>query len=135
MQTVIEIVDWLQVIALIGLIAAIVWLAVTAVRVKNGFMGDAKRLYEPPLRAGKNVFAAGKGVALQETARVKRVGAVVKGTAGVVKETALDAKEAIEGVHLSDLKPVITNAQNAFRILSIVAQFARTAPKQSPKGP
>ena len=134
MDTVIAIVDWLQILALVGLIGAIVWLAMTAIRVKNGFMGDAKRLYEPPLRSGKNLVAAGKGIALQETARAKRVGATVKGTVEVVKDTALDAKEAAAGVNLADLKPIITNAQNAFRILSIVAQFARSTPKQSPKG-
>jgi len=134
MHTFMVIVDWLQVLALIGFIGAIVWLVMTALRVKNGLMGDAKRLYEPPLRAGKNLVAAGKGVALQETARVKRVGSVVKGTVDVVKETAVDAKEAVEGIHLSDLKPVLVNAQNALRILSIVAQFTRSAPKQRPSG-
>lgn len=134
MDTLIVIFQWLQVLALIGLIGAVIYLVMTALRVKNGLMGDAKRLYEPPLRSGKNLVAAGKGVALQEIGRAKRVATVVKGTAAVVKDTASDAKEAIQGVNLSDLKPYLVNAQNVLRILSITAQFARFAPKQKPKG-
>ncbi|MDQ2687258.1 MAG: hypothetical protein M3Y28_05260, partial [Armatimonadota bacterium] len=129
MEIFIVIVDWLLVLALIGLIGTLVWLGLTAVRLKNGLMGDAKRLYEPPLRSGKNLVAASKGIAMQETARAKRVGATVKDTVEVVKDTALDVKDAAAGVNLSDLKPVITNAQSAFRILSVLAQFSRTAPK------
>lgn len=132
MDTVIAIFQWLQILALLGLIGAAVWLAMTALRVKNGLVGDAKRLYEPPLRSGKNLAAAGKGVALQEIGRAKRVGAVVKGTVGVVKETATDAKEAAQGVSLSDLKPYLLNVQNALRIFSMVTQFTRSAPKQRP---
>lgn len=133
MDIFLTIVDWLLVLALIGLIGSLVWLGLTAVRLKNGLMGDAKKLYEPPLRSGKNLAAAGKGIAMQETARAKRVAATVKGTVTVVKDTASDVKEAAEGVNLSDLKPIITNAQNAFRILSLMSQFVRSAPKQSPK--
>lgn len=132
MDIFIVIVDWLLVLALIGLIGVIIWLGLTAVRLKNGLMGDAKRLYEPPLRSGKNLVTAGKGIALQETARAKRVGATVKGTVNVVKDTAVDVKDAAAGVNLSELKPMIANAQSAFRILSLFAQFARSVPKQSP---
>ena len=132
MATFYLIMQWALILEFIGFIGAAVWLVMAALKLKNGVMGDAKRLYEPPLRSVKSLAAAGKGVAVQETARAKRVGAVVTETVGVVKDTAQDVREAAESVHLADLKPVIANAQYLLKIVGLAAQFTRTAPKQGP---
>lgn len=130
MATFYLIMQWLLIALFIGFLGAIIYLVMSLLRVKNAVMADAKRLYEPPLRSVKSLVAAGKGVAVQETTRVKRVGTMVSGTVGVVKETATDIREAASEVHLSDLKPVLANAQNMLKILSLAVQFTRATPKQ-----
>ncbi len=117
--------EWLLIIALIGFFGAIAWIVVTALKVKTAVMGDAKRLYEPPLRSGKAIAATGKGVFMQEKARVQRVGVVLKGTTVSVKDAAGDISTVAKSIHPSDLQPVATDFKAVVSLLSQVSTYLR----------
>lgn len=117
--------QWLLIIALIGFFGAIAWIVVTALKVKTAVMGDAKRLYEPPLRSGKAIAATGKGVFMQEKARVQRVGVVLKGTTASVKDAAGDISTVAKSIHPSDLQPVATDFKAVVSLLSQVSTYLR----------
>lgn len=117
--------QWLLIIALIGFFGAIAWIVVTALKVKTAVMGDAKRLYEPPLRSGKAIAATGKGVFMQEKARVQRVVVVLKGTTASVKDAAGDISSVAKSIHPSDLQPVATDFKAVVSLLSQVSTYLR----------
>lgn len=117
--------QWLLILALIGFFGAIAWIVVTALKVKTAIMGDAKRLYEPPLRSGKAIAATGKGVFMQEKARVQRVGVVLKGTTASVKDAAGDISTVARSIHPSDLEPVATDFKAVVGLLSQVSTYLR----------
>ncbi len=117
--------QWLLIIALIGFFGAIAWIVVTALKVKTAVMGDAKRLYEPPLRSGKAIAATGKGVFMQEKARVQRVGVVLKGTTASVKDAAGDISTVAKSIHPSDLQPVATDFKAVVSLLNQVSTYLR----------
>jgi hypothetical protein len=120
----------LLILALIGLIATLIWVIVAALALKAGAVRDAKRLYERPLTAVKSLAAVGKGIAQQEMVRVHHVSAEAKETIGVVRETATELKGAVTDLTHSDIKALLHNAQTALKFLSIAAQFARSVSKQ-----
>lgn len=117
--------QWLLIIALVGFFGAIAWIVVTVLKVKTAVMGDAKRLYEPPLRSGKAIAATGKGVFMQEKARVQRVGVVLKGTTASVKDAAGDISTVAKSIHPSDLEPVATDFKAVVSLLSQVSTYLR----------
>jgi len=117
--------QWLLIIALIGFFGAIAWIVVTALKVKTAVMGDARRLYEPPLRSGKAIAATGKGVFMQEKARVQRVGVVLKGTTASVKDAAGDISTVAKSIHPSDLQPVATDFKAVVSLLNQVSTYLR----------
>ncbi len=117
--------QWLLILAFLGFFGTIAWIVVVALKAKNAVMDDAKRLYEPPLRAGKAVVTTGKGVFLQEKTRVQRVGIVLKGTTASVKDTAGDISTVAKSIHPSDLKPVATDVKAVVGLLSQISTYLR----------
>ena len=64
-----------------------------------------------PLNAGKNLVATGKGIAQQETVRVKHViGTVPSRQSSSVKGSVnLIVKDAVQTVHPEELQPAVTH--------------------------
>ena len=120
----------LLILALLGLIGSIAGMVLAALRLKPSVMTNVKRLYEPPLQSVKSLIATGKGLAQQEGVRAKHIGASAREAATAVKGVAGEVKTAATGVHFSELKPVLNNLQNVFRVLGLAAQFARTGARQ-----
>ncbi len=119
--------QWLLILAFIGFLATIAWIVVTVLKVKTAVMGDAKRLYERPLRSGKAIAATGKGIFFQEKARVQRVGVVLKGTTASVKDTAGDVQTVAKSIHVSDLQPVAVDVKAVVGILGHIGTFLKMA--------
>ena len=124
--------EWLLVLALLGLIGVIVWLVMTVLHAKTAVMTDAGRLYKRPLNAGKNLVTTVKGLAQQETVRVKHIGLSVKDAAGAVKEASAEIQTAARGVHPEELQPALSSVQNVFKLMSLAAKFSQSASKQGP---
>ena len=120
------------VLALVGIIAVIVWMVTTAVRLKTSVVTNAGRLYKRPLNAGKNLVTTGKGIAQQETVRVKHIISTVKTTSGIVMQTASEIKTVAETVHPEDLKPALALLKNASSALKTVANISHVAAGQGP---
>lgn len=120
------------VLALVGIIAVIIWMVTTAVRLKTSVVTNAGRLYKRPLNAGKNLVTTGKGIAQQETVRVKHILSTVKTTSGIVMQTASEIKTVAETVHPEDLKPALALLKNASSTLKIVANISHVAAGQGP---
>ena len=120
------------VLALVGIIAVIVWMVMTAVRLKTTVVTNAGRLYKRPLNAGKNLVTTGKGIAEQETVRVKHIISTVKTTSGIVVQTVTEIKTVAETVHPEDLKPALALLKNASGTLKIVANISHVAAGQGP---
>ncbi len=122
----------LLILALVGLVGVIAWLVMTALRAKTAVTTDAGRLYKRPLAATKNLIATGKGIAQQETVRVKHIGASAKDAIGAVQVATAEIKTAVAGVHPEELQPAISTLQNASKIMSLAAKFSQAAAKQGP---
>ena len=120
------------VLALVGIIAVIVWMVTTAVRLKTSVVTNAGRLYKRPLNAGKNLVTTGKGIAQQETVRVKHIISTVKTTSGIVMQTASEIKTVAETVHPEDLKPALALLKNASSALKTVANISHVPAGQGP---
>ena len=120
------------VLALVGIIAVIVWMVTTAVRLKTALVTNAGRLYKRPLNAGKNLVTTGKGIAQQETVRIKHIISTVKTTSGIVMQTASEIKTVAETVHPEDLKPALALLKNASSTLKTVANISHVAAGQGP---
>ena len=121
----------LLILALIGLIGVFVWVVKSALHVKNTTVGHAKRLSERPIRASKNLVATVKGIAQQETVRVKHIGASAKTAVTAVQGTVSDIKGAAESVHPEELKPALASLQNVSKLLRLAAQVTQSAAKQN----
>ncbi len=121
----------LLVLALVGLVGVLVWMVMTALRLKNAAVTNAGRLYKRPLNAGKNLVTTGKGIVQQETVRVKHVVATVKTTSGAVMQSATQIKEVAQTVHPEDLKPALALLKNASSALKIAANISRVASRDA----
>lgn len=115
----------LLVLALVGLVGVLVWMVMTALRLKNAAVTSVGRLYKRPLNAGKNLITTGKGIVQQETVRVKHVVATFKTTAGAVMQSATQIREVAQTVHPEDLKPALALLKNAPSAVKIVANILR----------
>lgn len=120
------------VLALVGIIAVIGWMVLTAVRLKTALVTNAGRLYKRPLNAGKNLVTTGKGIAQQETVRVKRIVSTVKTTSGAVMQSVTEIKTVAETVHPEDLKPALALLKNASNALKIATNISHLAAGQGP---
>lgn len=122
--------EWGLILAFLGFIGAIAYLAMTVLHIKTAVMGNAKRLYEPPLNSVKSLAATGKGILQQEQVRVQHMAGTFKGTAGDVKEAATEVKSAAQSVHPAELRVALANVQHVFQFLSVAADFAKLTSKQ-----
>lgn len=130
MSIVFMIFEWLLILALIGLIVAVVWLATAALKLKTAVVRDAKRLYEPPVRAVKSLAASGKGVALKESARAKSSIGFAKCAAAAVSETACEVKTIVQTMRFSDLKPTLAIMEQGFNVFKSLRKFVKSAAAQ-----
>jgi hypothetical protein len=127
MHLIYTIFEWLLVLSFVGLVGVIIWLVISAISLKNAAMRDAKRIYERPVNSVKSLIATGKGIALQESVRVKHMAGDVKVAAGSVRETAGEVKTAADAIQLSELKTVFANFQNVLKFASAIAKVTRSA--------
>lgn len=121
------ILEWLLVIALIGLIGVLIWLVVALLKIKTSVMNDAKRLYERPTRSAKNLVTTGRGIVQQESVRVSHIAASAKVAAVAVSETAGEIKTAVETIDLSEVKTTAANVQKVIKVLGMVAKVTRSS--------
>ena len=120
----------LLILALLGLIGVLVWMAMTVLHAKKSVMDNAGRLYKRPLNAGKNLVATGKGIAQQETVRVKHVIGTVKETVVSVKGSVNHVKDAVQTVHPEELQPAVTTVSNVSKVIGLAAKLSQAAAKQ-----
>ena len=125
----------LLILALLGLIGVLVWMAMTVLHAKKSVMDNAGRLYKRPLNAGKNLVATGKGIAQQETVRVKHVIGTVKETAVSVKGSATRRlKTPFRPCILKQLQPAVSTVGNVSKLVGLVSGLSKAAAKQRPSG-
>lgn len=128
-------------LASIGLIGMLIWVVMTALHVKNQTVAHAQRLTKRPLTAGKNLWTTGKGIAQQETVRVKRIGAsakvaglAVKDAALDIKDVALDVKETAQSVHpenvTREIQPTLATLETLGKAAKVAVQLSQAAGKQ-----
>lgn len=120
----------LLILALLGLLAIPVWLVMMALHVKNTTVGHAKRMSKRPIVAVKNLIATGKGIAQQETLRVKHIVGSGKVAVGAVQHSAVHIQAAAKTVHPEDLRPARDTLQSAGKLVSLVAKLSRAGAKQ-----
>ena len=120
------------ILALIGLVGVLVFLAMTALKFKNYVTTNAGRLYKRPLAAGKNLVTTAKGIAQQETAHAKHIGTSAKAAGLAVKDAAVNIKDTAQSVHPEQLKPALSSVSNVGKTLQLAVRLshAGTAPKK-----
>ena len=125
-----EIGEAFTILALLGIVGVVVFLAMTALKLKTSVMTNAGRLYKRPLAAGKNLVITAKGIAQQEAVRGKHIGASAM-TAGVaVKDAALHIKGTAQSVHPEDLKPALSSVSNVSKVLQVALKLSKAASRQ-----
>ena len=125
-----ELGEVLTILALLGMIGVLVFLAMTALKLKTTVMTNAGRLYKRPLAAGKNLATTVKGLVQQETVRGKHIGASAKAAAGAVQDAAAHIKGTAQTVHPEDLRPAMNSVSNITKILKVAAKLSQAASKQ-----
>jgi hypothetical protein len=119
-----ELGEFFTILALVGLIGVLIWVAMTALKLKTTVMTNAGRLYKRPLAAGKNLATTVKGIAQQEAVRGKHIGASAKDAGLAVKDAALHIKDAAQAVHPEDLKPALASVSNISRAVNLAAKLS-----------
>ena len=115
---------FLTILALVGLVVVLVFLATTALKLKTSVMTNAGRLYKRPLAAGKNLVATVKGIAQQEAVHVKHIGASAKSAGTAVKDTAVNIKDTAQTVHPEHLKPALSSVSNIGKTLQLAVKLS-----------
>ncbi len=118
------------ILALVGLVGVLIFLAMTALKLKTSVMDNAGRIYKRPLAAGKNLAVTVKGIAQQETVRGKHIGASAKTAGLAVKDAALHIKDAAQSVHPEDLKPALSSVSNVSKALQLAAKLSHAGARQ-----
>ena len=118
------------ILALVGLVGVLIFLAMTALKLKTSVMDKAGRIYKRPLAAGKNLAVTVKGIAQQETVRGKHIGASAKTAGLAVKDAALHIKDAAQSVHPEDLKPALSSVSNVSKALQLAAKLSYAGARQ-----
>ena len=118
------------ILALVGLVGVLIFLAMTALKLKTSVMDNAGRIYKRPLAAGKNLVATAKGIAQQEAVRGKHIGASAKTAGLAVKDAALHIKDAAQSVHPEDLKPALSSVSNVSKALQLAAKLSHVGTRQ-----
>jgi len=130
MNTWLMIADVLVILAFFGVILALASVVFVALKLKRDVPRNMKRLYERPVRSGKNLAAFGKGFVMQEKARVDSAVATVKATAAVVKETVDDTREAASTLRDVDWGPILEGVQTGMKFAQAMASVAKSAKAQ-----
>ena len=120
----------LTILSLVGLVAVIVFLAMTALKLKTYVTTNAGRLYKRPLAAGKNLVTTAKGIAQQETVRGKHIGASAKVAGLAVKDAALNIKDTAQSVHPEHLKPALSSVSNVGKTLQLAVKLSHAGAAQ-----
>lgn len=130
----------LLVAALLGLFGVLAWVVMSALHVKNQTVGHAQRMSKRPVAAGKNLAMTVKGIAQQETVRVKHIAGSVKDAAGAVQHSAEQIKDAAQTIHPEELKPAMATLQDtkervgeAAKVVRLAAQLSHSMAKQRPR--
>ena len=121
---------FLTILALVGLIGVLVFLAMTALKLKTSVMTNAGRLYKRPLAAGKNLVTTVKGIAQQEAVHVKHIGASAKAAGMAVKDTAVNIKDTAQTVHPEHLKPALSSVSNIGKTLQLAVKLSHAGANQ-----
>ena len=122
--------EGITILSLVGLVGVLIFLAMTALKLKTSVIDNAGRLYKRPLAAGKNLVKTAKGLAQQEAVRGKHIGASAKVAGIAVKDAALHIKDTAQSVHPEALKPAASSLSGAANVLKLAAKLSRSVPKQ-----
>ena len=122
--------EGMTILSLVGLVGVVVFLAMTALKLKASVINNAGRLYKRPLAAGKNLAKTAKGLAQQEAVRGKHIGASAKVAGLAVRDAALHIKDTAQAVHPEELKPALASASSISHVLKLAAKLSRSVPKQ-----
>lgn len=120
----------LTILALVGLIAVLIWLVTTALRLKTAAITNAGRLYKRPLAAGKNLVTTAKGIALQEAVRGKHIGGSAKIAAAAVMEATAQIKETAQTVHPEEIKPALAYFSSYTKLFRAATKLGTLASRQ-----
>lgn len=118
------------ILALVGLIGVLIFLAMTALKLKTSVMTNAGRIYKRPLAAGKNLVTTVKGIAQQEAVHGKHIGASAKSAGLAVKDAALTIRDTAQTVHPEDLKPALSSVSTVSRVVSLAAKLSQAGARQ-----
>lgn len=118
--------EGMAILALVGLVGVVIFLAATALKLKTSVIDNAGRLYKRPLMASKNLVSAVKGIAQQEAVRGKHIGASATVAIISVKDAAIQIKDAAQSVHPEEIKPALvymSSLSNVFKVALKLSQF------------
>ncbi len=120
----------MTILALVGFVGVVIFLAMTALKLKTSVIDNAGRLYKRPLAAGKNLATTVKGIAQQETVRGKHIAGSAKVAALSVKDAAVHIKETAQSVHPEELKPALTHVSNLSNALKVALKLSKVGAHQ-----
>lgn len=118
------------ILALVGLVGVLVFLAATALKLKTYVTTNAGRLYKRPLNSGKNLVTSVKGIAQQETVHAKHIGASAKTAGLAVKDAAMNIKDTAQSVHPEHLKPALSSVSNIGKTLQLAVKLSHAGAPQ-----
>ena len=120
----------MTILALVGLVGVLIFLATTALKLKTSVIDNAGRLYKRPLAAGKTLVSTVKGIAQQETVRGKHIAGSAKVAALSVKDAAVHIKDTAQSVHPDELKPAISYMSNVSNALKVAVKLSKVGAHQ-----
>lgn len=120
----------LTILALIGFVGVLIFLATTALKLKTSVIDNAGRLYKRPLASGKNLVTTAKGIAQQEAVRGKHIAASAKVAALSVKDAAVHIQGAAQSVHPEELKPAVSYVSNLSNALKVALKLSQVGARQ-----
>jgi len=120
----------LCILALVGLVGVLIFLATTALKLKTSVIDNSGRLYKRPLAAGKNLAITVKGIAQQETVRGKHIGASAKAAALAVKDAAVNIKDTAQTVRPGELKPALSYVSNLSSVFRVAVKLSQVGTRQ-----
>ena len=120
----------MTILALVGLVGVLIFLATTALKLKTSVIDNAGRLYKRPLAAGKTLVTTVKGIAQQETVRGKHIAGSAKVAALSVKDAAVHIKETAQSVHPDELKPAVSYLSNVSNALKVAVKLSKVGAHQ-----
>ena len=120
----------MTILALVGLVGVLIFLATTALKLKTSVIDNAGRLYKRPLAAGKTLVTTVKGIAQQETVRGKHIAGSAKVAALSVKDAAVHIKDTAQSVHPDELKPAISYMSNVSNALKVAVKLSKVGAHQ-----